>query len=1467
MQIFSRAEHSACGVGFLASRRGQSSHHQLKSALAALKTMEHRGACSADQKSSDGAGIMTDIPFELLGYEPGKIAVAVIFMPPEPERQALALQVFEETLDFFGLKVLSYRDVPIDPEVLGPIARETLPAMTQAIIDRPRHCRTDAAFEQLLYTARQHVRTQEKAHGIVKEFFFASLSASTIVYKALTTSEDLPRFYLDLQNPAYHTRFALFHRRFSTNTRTAWDKVQPFRLVGHNGEINTIAGNRSWAYSREKALGLRNDELLTHQGISDSGSLNEMAEALKYRSAIPQLEDILAIMMPPAHEDSRFYTFWSRAMEPWDGPALIVYSDGQSIGARADRNGFRPARWLLTADCLYLASEAGAFEVEVAHIEAKGALHAGSGVTLSLKTGELHFRDPGQSQQNRDVFFDPRLLPVPNFPQYTGPSSLGLKNLFSLTQEELDKLILPMALTGKEPIGSMGDTARLAIFSDQPRSFFDFFYQGFAQVTNPPLDYLRERMVTDLRVYLGGKPNIFSPKELIPLEPALELPSPIISLSQMQALENMTYTPDAPVRSRRFQLTFERRAGLAGFEQALEQLARDVLEAVEQGVTLLILSDQSASPERPPLTSLIALRAVVNALNHSGQRLQTSIVVHSGEVRSAHQVAALIGFGAAAVCPYLALEIAAYASHPQLQTLSTRAKEQNLIQALEDGLLKIMSKSGISVVRAYQSAKRFAAIGLGPELIRRYFPGLNSPLGGLELPEWVELVLRHSQRPADKPLLHTYLYREHNKGTQGEKHAMTARRSRALHKMLQTPAEAAERYQAYLKLGQEQAPVNLRHLLALTPAETPLELEAVEPVAEILRRFGSGAMSFGAISAEAQRDIFLAMRSVGGRSNSGEGGENPYYFTEGLSASTKQVASGRFGVTAEYLIGAEEIQIKIAQGAKPGEGGQLMGLKVTEAIARARYATVGTTLISPPPLHDIYSIEDLKELIYEFKQLKPGVKVSVKLVAGHNVGTIAVGVVKAGADIIYVCGYDGGTGAAVLGSMKHAGLPWELGLLEAHRALAANDLRHQVELRTDGGLHSGLDLVMAALMGAEGFEFGKLLLIAQGCIMARVCEKNTCPRGIATHDPKFLRNYQGSPEDIVKVLSALAQEVREHLAYLGLPSLAAALGRTDLLCANPRHAQLIAERHLDLSRFLKPPVVIQTQFERLPEGINALNQQILTEATEVLEQGLNQDFFYSICTQDRAIPASLAGKLALGQQLQRSQPGSAYAGQLRLTFRGSAGQGFGVFLTQGLKLYLYGEANDSVGKSMSGGKIVVRPDPDSRFEAAQNSIIGNCALYGATGGLLYVNGRAGDRFAVRNSGATAVVEGAGLHCCEYMTNGLVVVLGPVSYNAGAGMTGGVLWLYGQQTTDVNGDYLQAQPAQLGHERELQQLLQDYLQSTGSPQAQQILEHWSSEWPKFQRFVPLAQTQAALAPVAEHTASELQQPLATKEAYN
>lgn len=1437
-------EKSACGVGFVASRKNMPSHHILSQGLDALACVEHRGACAADGVSGDGAGIMTDIPFDLIGAEPGRVAVAALFAPRSKERLRIALKVFEETFSFYGLHVEEYRKVPINPDVLGIQARSNLPTILHAIIRRPDHCTTDSSFDELLHTAKQMTRTREKEAGISKEFFFTSLSPKTLVYKALTRSEDLVRFYGDLRNKAYKTRFVLFHRRFSTNTVSTWDKVQPFRLIAHNGEINTIAGNRSWALSRERAGGIRKDELLTHDGISDSGSVNEMVEALRYRSHIPYMEDVMAIMMPPAQVSSEYYEFWSRSMEPWDGPAFITYSDGEAIGARLDRNGFRPCRWIISEDHFYLSSEAGIFDRGSEPVLQKGTIGAGNGVTMDLENGKIFFRDPSESRENYDAKFDARLVPIDR--TYSGMTDLSeeQEKLFWYSQEDQSRILFPMIETGKEPIGSMGDTARLAVFSDQPRPLYDFFYQHFAQVTNPPLDYLREKMVTDLSIHLGPKPNIFAQKELIPPPVGITMESPVLTLDQMDFLHRLAISEDSPyrVRSKTVDCTWSPELGVSGFRQALVHLREQVDLAIEEDVSILILSDRSATKEMLPIPGLLALRTVVNHLNATGKRLRTSIVMETGGVRSTHQLACLIGFGASAVCPYLAIATAKNATHPKLKHLEPEQRERNLIHALEQGLLKIMAKAGISVVRSYQTSKLFTAVGLHEELISEFFPGLHSPIGGLTLRQIIERQVRHTFDLLGEPSLpNLYLFKEHAKGMKGERHGMTISRSRQIHKLARKGSMQLDDwnlFESYLTSYDDEAsnPLNLRDLLDYETSENQVE---VDEASHILKTFGSGAMSFGAISAEAQRDIILAMKEIGGRSNSGEGGENPYYYSEGVSASVKQIASGRFGVTAQYLIAGDEIQIKVAQGAKPGEGGQLMAAKVNEDIAFARFADPGIDLISPPPLHDIYSIEDLKELIYELKQLHTTGKVSVKLVAGTNIGTIAVGVAKAGADVIQISGWDGGTGAASLSSMKHTGLPWEIGLSEVHQALSVNKLRDKVILRVDGGLHTGRDIVMAALLGAQQFDFGKLLLVSEGCIMARICEKNTCPTGIATHDPKYKAKYKGNKDDIVTIMKYLAEDVRRHLAKLGHTSLQSIIGRSDLL--RPRASMLDAIDFLNLDLKLFFPDANPKAPESAPSAVtefNALNREIVEAAAPALHKRQQVNHVFYIRSTDRAVLSSLAGRIAqLKDQARKQGKKEPEFGDINLFFKGSAGQGFAAFSSAPVTARLEGEANDSVAKSLSGGKIIINPEGEATERHGDDAIIGNVALYGATGGTLYVHGRAGDRFCVRNSGATAVVEGIGLHGCEYMTRGTVVILGSTSFNFGAGMTGGRAFLLDCIPSRINEEFLGVSEISVQEASKLKEILEDYFRETASRRAGQLLEHWNSAIARFSMYVP------------------------------
>ena len=1405
-------EKDGCGVGFLVSLKNKRTNEILEEGIHALECMEHRGG--GPESVGDGAGIMTSIPFELFGREPDSFAVGFLFVPQDEQKQKKALQVFEETFWQYGLKVEGYRDVPIDVSVLSLRSFRIMPKITQAIIIRPDHCRTLSSFDRLLYHARQTTRSKLKENGVLDEFFFSSLSPRNIVYKALCRSEDLGKFYLDLQNKNYKTNFALFHRRFSTNTVSTWDKTQPFRLIAHNGEINTIEGNRAWGITREKDLGLRAEELVTHAGISDSGGLNEIAEALRYRSGIPKLAEAMAILIPPAHTDSQYYKFWSRGMEPWDGPAMVSFSDGKYIGARLDRNGFRPCRWQKSEDHFYLSSEAGVFKVGQEKILEKGALSSGESVTINVFSGVVNFLDPKDFPENRNTNFDSQtqfLDYLPSEPKET--NLLAKQKIFNFSKDEVERVLIPMAVDAKEPLSSMGDTACLPFLSQEHRSIFDFFYQDFAQVTNPPIDYIREKIVTDMRVFLGRKPNIFEPKDFIPIKPCLELDGPVLSLGQMEYLKSLHQNREQrELRSYTIQITFKADCDVKGFVARLDEIRKEAVMALKMGYSLIILSDRSASKDHLPIPSILAMSYLNVGLNETGQRLRASLILEVGDVRDPHQLACLLSYGASSVCPYMAIETVLASEDQKLSKFFPEEREKHLLKALKEGVLRVMSKRGISVFRSYQGSKLFTPLGLGQEVLDLFFRGKKAILGGYSLGMLLDLI-KKSSRFDDGELQPLYLYREQAAMKTGESHTLTAMRSKTIHKLLQeNTLEESYRHFKILSKELDEKPLLIRHLLSPIKAKTALPIAEVQALEEILKAFGSGAMSFGAISAEAQRDLILAFREINGRSNSGEGGENPYYETDGIASTVKQIASGRFGVTAEYLANGKEVQIKIAQGAKPGEGGQLMGIKVTEDIAKARFTSPGVDLISPAPQHDIYSIEDLKELIYEIRELCPWVKVSVKLVSGDNIGAISVGVAKAGADIIQISGGDGGTGAASLLSMKHAGLPLEVGLMEVHRALAENGLRKKIILRADGGFITGKDLVIAAALGAQEFDFGKLLLVSEGCIMARVCEKNTCPTGIATQSPRFKAFYKGQSSKVVRLLQCLALEVRELLAEMGKTSLQEIMGQNHWLEAHPKHLATIQSKGIQLDRFTQDYGVQEDALFAV-EKIEGLNQK-------VVEEFRTQQTF-SISNYDRAIPATLSGLYTLNQIKKDS---TSLPEKVNLKFVGSAGQGFAVFNVKEVNVRLEGEANDSVAKGMSGGQVTITPlSTLPAFQAEKNTIIGNCALYGATGGTLFVNGNAGDRFAVRNSGATAIVESVGLHACEYMSGGLIWILGNTKRNLGAGMSGGSVFLRTSNLKHVHTDYLKQVPIQAEDYQALLKMGQRYFEETGSLTMKALLE--------------------------------------------
>lgn len=1416
--LFWNKESAHCGVGFIASRENKSSHRILSEGIEALNCLEHRGGGGRDPRSGDGAGIMTKIPFDFLGIEEGEVALASLFVSTSSVPRYKSLEIFRRTFAQLGLDIIDYRDVPTNQEALSEFSLHNAPRMIQAMIKRPKHCRSLESFESLLFHARVMTATNQDLENSRQDFFFASLSCRTVVYKVLGNGLTLKNFYPDLQDEKFTTNFCLFHRRFSTNTTSSWDKVQPFRVLAHNGEINTIEGNKTWAITREKDSGFRKGEVIQHKGNSDSGNLNSMVEALRFRSSIPHISEIMAILIPPAQGEKPYYKFWSRAMEPWDGPALISFCDGKRIGARLDRNGFRPCRWTETDEMLYLGSEDGIFPIEPKRVLRRGALNAGRSVTLNLYNGKVSFLDPSDYKEYVTAGFDSRLKYIERFDSTNFDRVANVAQqfgIFGLNKEEWNKLIIPMITTGKNAIGSMGDTSALPPLALFPRTLSQHFFQSFAQVTNPPLDYLREENVTDLSVYLGRRPNVFRPKELLPLKQALQLPGPVLTLYQMKRLKNIeSELLHASLKVKIYDTTFEAAQGAESVRLRLKDLGKEILSDVRNGITIAIFSDCQSNVNRLPIDPLLILRTVHHVLDRNGLRLRCSLVFETGHIKNSHDLACLLSFGASATCPYLLLQAAR--EYKVEEKVLGHQGELSLTKALEGGLLKIMSKMGISVLKSYKGSELFTPLGLSTPFLEEFFPLHRSLVEGASFEDLIHNQINRVQQIEDfDGLKNNFYFKEKATDDKGENHSISSHRSRLVHQAIKE--KNFEKFLLFGELNTQRGPSVLRDLLDYKKTES--SAPKIDDLHSILKTFGSGAMSFGALSALSQRDIFKAMKAVGGQSNSGEGGENPYYDKESITSSIKQIASGRFGVTGEYLINAQEIQIKMAQGAKPGEGGQLMGHKVSVEIAKARFAAPGIDLISPPPQHDIYSIEDLKQLIYELKQFNQTATVSVKLVSGKNIGQIAVGVVKAGADTIQISGNDGGTGAADLLSMKQAGLPVEIGLREVHLALVENNLRNRVTLRVDGSIRTGRDVVLLALMGGEQFDFGKMLLIAQGCVLARICEKNTCPVGITTHDPKFLARYTGSSEDIVTYLRFVAQDVQNILNQMGLSSFQEAFGRYDLLTVNAKFKDFLIEKNIKLDAFflesnwkLAPKIAVKVE-------VSQLNKKIFDDYQKAGEHFEGQ---YSIKGQDRAVGAYLFGEMARSRS--KIQKSYIPIKNIHLRLKGEAGGGLGVLANELTRIELEGVANDFVGKSLNGGKIIITPFKDFPGRSEDNNSIGNSGLYGATGGTLFVRGRAGDRFGVRNSGAVAVVEGAGLHACEYMTRGECIILGEVLGNIGAGMTGGRIFLKRELSIHVNQDFLQETPLNEEARETLQKILQEYCAETQSALGFKALEN-------------------------------------------
>ena len=1394
-----RFDHDSCGVGFVAQLSGESAHAILQHALTALARLEHRGAVAADGKSSDGVGVMTAIPRDLLlgplGIELDRdqpLGVAVVFL----EGESLASRTeLESALAAQQMEVLAWRPVPICPQILGSIAASTLPNIWHVLFASSE----SADFDRRLYLARKQFERSAQPG------YIASISSSTMIYKSLCAGRLLPQFYPDLANPAFVTPFAIFHQRYATNVLPSWDRAQPCRTLAHNGEINTIWGNRSRMDARADTLPLDLHPVLTVGG-SDSTSLDEVVELLSQNGRT--VAEAMRMLVPPANHGNKssFLQYTGDCVEPWDGPAALSFSDGRQVGAILDRNGLRPCRFAVDADGLVVAgSEAGLVDMDPERVVHSGRLGPGQMILVDLETHEFLENDEllerfDQKGRYQDLIQadTPLIVADENVPALDPVELNRLQHGFGYTREEVRMILAPMAGEGKEAVWSMGDDTPLAPLARAPRPVYAFFRQRFAQVTNPPIDPLREAVVLQMHTRLGPWPHIFEPREPLP---GLSLRSPVLSLAQMQALKSKDHplAQDLPLEI--IDCVFSSDESL---ESALDRITRRALELVADHAKVLLLTDRPASPQALPIPMAMAVGAVHRSMISAGVRAEVGLAVEAGDCRDVHHVAVLLGMGAGAICPWLALETA--------RSLNAEKGEVNTIQAFELGLAKVMSKMGISVVDSYRGAHLFDAIGLADEIIDKCFVGTPSPLSGVGFAN-IEKLIRQSWRDSGRDLspasespdsaedggglvaaiapaaikdLPDYGFVRFRKADEAESHAWQPQTVRALQAAMgstkQGAALALAPWSAFTNQASEEHPAHLRDLLEIRPAGPELDLETVESPGSMYKRFVASAMSFGSLSPEAHQTITQAMNLLGARSNTGEGGEDPavYAPVDGapslLNNKIKQVASARFGVTAEYLIHAEELEIKIAQGAKPGEGGQLPGHKVTELIARLRHAQPGMQLISPPPHHDIYSIEDLAQLIYDLKRVNPRAAVGVKLVSECGVGTVAAGVAKAYADYIVIAGHTGGTGASPLSSIKYAGDPWELGLAEAQQVLIHNGLRGRVRLRTDGGLRTARDILIAALLGADEFAFGTSVLVALGCDMARQCHLNTCPTGIATQKPELRAKFRGKPEHVVRFFEELANELQQLLASLGLPSLEAATGRTDLL------EQVRFEANLDLKPILgaalladKPDTAIRWQGGRndRPEPGPALDDAWVEPALAAYKSNQPFSLTTTVHNGNRTLGARLAGQVALFRTNNPTASGSA----LNFDLKGVAGQSFGAFAAPGMTLKLLGLANDFVGKGLCGGELILRAEGRAARESTKHTILGNVALYGATSGSLYAAGRAGERFAVRNSGALAIVEGVGDHGCEYMTGGLVVVLGDTGINFGAGMTGGLAWVY------------------------------------------------------------------------------------------
>jgi glutamate synthase (ferredoxin) len=1475
-------EHDACGVGFVVNIKGERSHDIIQKGLQVLQNLTHRGACGCDPLTGDGAGMLIQLPHEFLQQAcrplritlppPGQYGVGMVFLPRDIRERNVCLETFEKIIHEEGQKFLGWRTVPVDESATGPLARSVLPEIRQLFVGAGRGVADPVTLERKLYVIRKRVEraVRESKLRDSESFYIPSLSGRTIVYKGLLLPDQIPAFYKDLTDPALSSALALVHQRFSTNTFPSWDRAHPYRFLAHNGEINTLRGNINWMHAREKmfASPLFGDDIkkivpVIDTGTSDSGMFDNALELLLHTGR--SLPHAVMMMIPEAwqkHEsmsDSKraFYEYHACLMEPWDGPASIAFTDGTVIGAVLDRNGLRPSRYVVTKDGLVvMASEVGVLDIPPQDIVLKNRLQPGRMFLVDTAQGRIvddeeikesmAARKPyrqwlAQHLVQLDGEPEPEQAAMP--PDYDPDALLTRQQLFGYTLEDLRILMAPMAINGQEAVGSMGNDTPLAVFSDRPQLLFHYFKQLFAQVTNPPIDPIREELVMSLKSTIGSEQNLFDET------PAhchqLELENPVIhnaQLAQIKAIRN------GKLCATTLPILYKVGDGGAGLKAALDELCRQASAAIDKGFTILVLSDRGADEERAPIPSLLATAAVHHHLIREGTRTRCGIVVESGEPREVTHFCLLLGYGAGAVNPYLAFEtLIDMIRTDQLKDIDEVEAIERYIKAANKGILKVMTKMGISTLQSYRGAQIFEAIGLNRELIDQYFTWTASRIEGIGLDVIAkECGLRHHLAFEVSPSLDGDLQvgGQYQWRRRGEYHMYNPQTIAKLQHAVRTGNYKMFKEYTALANGYDRHLCTIRGLLKFK-AGTPIAIEEVEPATEIVKRFKTGAMSLGSISREAHENLAIAMNRIGGKSNTGEGGEDPVRYERDPNgdwrrSAIKQVASGRFGVTSHYLVNADELQIKMAQGAKPGEGGQLPGHKVDQYIAKIRYSTPGVGLISPPPHHDIYSIEDLAQLIHDLKNANNRARISVKLVAEVGVGTVAAGVSKAKADVVLISGDSGGTGASPLTSIKHAGIPWELGLAETQQVLVMNDLRGRIRVETDGQLKTGRDVAVAALLGAEEFGFATSALVASGCILMRVCHLNTCPVGIATQDPVLRKKFEGKPEHVVNYMMFIAEELREIMAELGFRTVDEMVGRVDMLDTADAIDHWKA-KGIDLSQILHKPEVpnnvaihgVQPQDHGLER---ALDNQIIELAKPALERKEQVEISLPIRNVNRTVGAMLSAEISRRHGSDGLPPDT-----ITIHFKGSAGQSFGAFLANGISITLEGDANDYFGKGLSGGRIVVFPPKESTFVPAENIIVGNVSLYGATGGEVFLRGMAGERFCVRNSGVTAVVEGVGDHGCEYMTRGTVVVLGKTGRNFAAGMSGGVAYVLdadGKFRSRCNLGMVEVDPVDERDLETVHALVRRHYDYTQSAVAWRVLSGWKEFARQFVKVMPV-----------------------------